>query len=274
MQMKYPERIVAIWFQSGTAFEYWSKGEIDMPDIPAAAMKIPMMANPGLGEKDDKRFNKAWTGNLAMFKAYRAKGAPIGFAPDPASAHQTGDSRYLAIPFFDACLGLRLPDEVGAPLKEIDLSKGWLAPAMSKDAPVAAKDFKGDVANATWLPNKAVALAWQDFVKTGAVKDTTPPPSPRDVKVDKQSGIISWTAATDFESGFQAFIIERDGKQIGQVPEKPKNRYGRPLFQGMSYGDTPVLPLLKFEFVDEQVKKGGDHQYRVIAINGAGLKSR
>ena len=29
-------------------------------------------------EKDDKRFSGAWTGAVAMFKAYRAKGALIG----------------------------------------------------------------------------------------------------------------------------------------------------------------------------------------------------
>ena len=142
-----------------------------------------------------------------------------------------------------------------------------MAAALSKDAPVAAKDFSGDIANSSWLPNQSVARAWQDFVKTGAVSDKTPPPSPVDIKVDKTSGIISWKAATDFESGIQAFIIERDGKKIGQVPENPKNRFGRPLFQGMSYGDTPVLPLLKFQFLDKEAKKGGDHQYRVIAVN-------
>jgi hypothetical protein len=39
-----------------------------------------------------------------MFKAYRAKSAPIGFAPDPLTSHQCGDQRYAAIAFFDACL--------------------------------------------------------------------------------------------------------------------------------------------------------------------------
>jgi 2-keto-4-pentenoate hydratase len=34
-----------------------------------------------------------------MFKAYRAKGAPIGFAPDPLTSHQCGDQRYAALAF-------------------------------------------------------------------------------------------------------------------------------------------------------------------------------
>ncbi len=56
-----------------------------------------------------------------MVRDYRSKGGLIAFAPDPKTGHETGDSRYLAIPFFDACLGLRLPDKAGgADLKPID----------------------------------------------------------------------------------------------------------------------------------------------------------
>lgn len=275
MQMEYPERIVAIWFQSGTAFGYWDKGEITAPTIPAAAMKIPMIANPGFKEKGHERFRRAWDGNLAMFKAYRAKGAPIAFTPDPQTGHETGDSRYLAIPFFDACLKLRLADKVGDPLKDLDLKQGWLVPLLTTDTPQPASKFKGDVANASWLPNKKVAFAWLDFVKTGAVSDTTPPPAPTNVKVDKTSGTITWNAATDFESGIQTFLIKRDRKQIGQIPEKPKkNRYGRQLFQGMSYGDTPVLPLLSFEYTDTTAEKGKSYDYEIVAVNTVGLHSK
>ena len=274
MQMAYPERIAAIWFQSGTAFGYWEAGQTDVPDIPEAAMKIPMMANPGEKEREGKPPTGAWGGSLAMFKAYRAKGAPIAFAPDPSSGHETRDSRYLAIPFFDACLKLRLPDEQGAALKEIDLSKGWLSPLQSEEVPVLAAEFKGDKTKAVWLPSKMVARVWLNFVKTGAVDDTTPPPAPTDIKIDQSSGTISWKAKIDYESGLRAFIIERDGKQIGQLPEKPNNRFGRPLYQGMSYGDTPVLPLIKFEFVDKEAKQGEQYKYRVIAVNTLGLKSQ
>jgi hypothetical protein len=276
MQTMYPERIAAIWFRSGTAFEYWEKGEVVKPEIPAAAMGIPMMCNPGVKENGDAKANAAWTGTLAMFKAYRAKGAPIGFAPDPRTGHETGDSRYLAIPFFDACLALRLPDSGSdrQSLKPVDMQQAWLAPLMGEAAQSTAK-FSGHTVDSVWLPGESFANAWTQYVKTGATEDTTPPPAPTNVKaVAKPDGVeLTWDAEADFESGLTAFLIERDGKPLAQYPEKPQNRFGRPLFQNMSYGDTPVAPLLDFQFTDKTAKAGAKHEYRIVAVNSAGLKS-
>lgn len=277
MQTKYPERIVALWFRSGTAFATWEKGEIEKPEIPEAAYAIPMMCNPGGKEKDDKRFNGAWTGTYEMFKAYRAKGAPAGFAPDPRTSHECGDSRYLAIPFFDACLALRLPDKDAKDqkLKPVDSKAAWLAKPLGDEAEAAAK-YTGKPEEAVWLPNERVAKAWVEYVKTGAVPDTTAPSAPFDVKVKRnadQSAEITWEADADFESGIQAFIIQRDGEALGQVPEKPVGRFGRPLFQSMSYHDTPEKPLPEMRFIDKTAKAGEKHTYRIIAVNSAGLKS-
>ncbi len=277
MQTLYPERIVAIWFRSGTAFTTWNKGDAPKPEMPAAMYGIPMMCNMGAKENGDKRFNGAWTGSIEMFKAYRARGAPIGFAPDPRTGHECGDSRYLAIPFFDACLALRLPEKTDAAgaLKPIDVSKGWLAPVLGDEAYPAA-DYKGNAAEAVWLPSEAVAKAWSEYVKTGAVSDATPPPAP--VKVAAKaladgSVEISWDAEADFESGIRQFIIECDGKQIGEVPAKPKGNFGRPLFQSMSFHDTPEAPMPEMKYLDKSAKPGEKHEYRVITINGVGLKS-
>lgn len=277
MQTAYPERIVAIWFRSGTAYATWEKGEIPKPEIPDAAYKIPMMCNPGAKEKDDKRFSGAWTGSMAMFKAYRAKGAPIGFAPDPRTAHECGDSRYLAIPFFDACLRLRLAEKNGTDqtLKTLDMKGAWLAEPLSDKAEAAAS-YKGDVKESVWLPNEQFAKAWTEYVKVGAVSDTTPPTAAYNVKVTSnpdQTIAITWSADADFESGIQAFVIQRDGKDLAQFPEKPVGKFGRPLFQSMSYHDTPEKPLPEMRFVDKSAKAGEKHVYRVIVVNGVGLKS-
>ncbi len=278
MQTMYPERIVAIWFRSGTAYAPWEKGSIPKPTIPPAAYSVPAICNPGGKERTHERFVRAWTGTFEMFKAYRAKGAPIGFAPDPLTGHECGDSRYLAIPFFDACLAMRLPDKTSADqqLKSVDMKVAWLATPLT-DKPEPASSYSGKPNEAVWLPNEQVAKAWAQYVTTGAVEDTSPPPSAFNVKAArKPDGTmeITWDAVADFQSGIQAFVIERDGEELGRVPEKPVGRFGRPLFQAMSYGDTPSQPLPAMSFIDSSAKPAAKHQYRVIVINSQGLRSR
>lgn len=80
-------------------------------------------------------------------------------------------------------------------------------------------------------------------------------------------------AHADFESGLTSFVIERDGQLISQVPERPICRFSRPLFQSMSYHDTPEKPLLEMKFLDKEAASGAKHAYRVISINRVGLHS-
>jgi pimeloyl-ACP methyl ester carboxylesterase len=277
MQVKHPERIVAIWFRSGTAYASWEKGEIPAPTIPESAYQVPAMCNPGAKENGDARFRGAWDGSLAMFKAYRAKGAPIGFAPDPRTAHECGDSRYLAIPFFDVCLAQRLPDPNSSDgvLKPIDPKQTWLATLLS-DTAAPASAFSGKSEKAVWLPNEQVAQAWSEYVKRGVVTDTSPPPAADRVVAKRLSGSsveVTWNAQADLESGIQGFIIQRDGQDLARLPEKPQGRFGRPLFQAMSYHDTPEKPLPEMRFVDSQAELGKAHEYLVIVVNSEGLKS-
>jgi hypothetical protein len=273
MQVLHPERIVAIWLRSGTAFGQLEKGDPLKPEVAAAVYSIPVMCNPGAKENGDKRFNGAWTGTLAMFKAYRSRGAPIGFAPDPRTSHECGDSRYLAIPFFDACLAMRLPEAGETKLKSVDAKTAWLAEPLS-DTAQAASSFAGKAQEAVWLPNEKVAKTWMEYVKTGAAGDETPPPPATDVRVGIKDGkvVLTWSATADFESGLRGFIVKRDGKVLAQIPEKPVGRFGRPLFQIMSYHDTPEpnAPAMRYEDSSAAEEK---HEYQVIVVNGAGLQS-
>ncbi len=274
MQVKHPDRIVAIWFRSGTAFATWEKGDIQKPEIPEAAYGIPIVLNPGAKEKDHKQFAGAWTGAVAMFQAYRAKGAPACFAPDPRTGHECGDSRYLAIPFFDACLAARLPKDGGdGRLRPIDQKAGFLA-KFQGDAAVPAAKYDGIPEEANWIPTEAVAKAWAEYVKTGATEDATPPPAAFDVKATARAdgGVeLTWDAAADFESGVRGFVVERDGKELAALPAKPVGKFGRPLFQTMSYHDTPEAPVPEMKFTDKDGKAGAE--YRVTVVNGVGLKS-
>ena len=138
-----------------------------------------------------------------------------------------------------------------------------------------AADYKGNAAEAVWLPNAAVAKAWMEYVKTGAVSDTTPPPAPFDVQVaaKDQGNEITWNAEADFESGIGGFIVLRDGEELAKVPPKPVGKFGRPLFQSMTYHDTPAQPLAEMRYLDASAKTGEKHVYGVIEVNSVGLKS-
>lgn len=269
MTALHPDRVVAAWLRSGTSF-----GAKNAEEIPTAALRVPVMANPGAKEKGDKRFDGAWTGTFAMFQRWRALGAPIAFAPDPRTNHECGDSRYLAIPWFDALLALRLPDAPGGPLKPVDPSSGWLATPLG-DVAVPAERYDGTREEAVWLPNERVANAWSEYVKTGAVSDDTPPEAAVELKAERtDAGVaLTWSVLADLESGVRAFVILRDGRELASYPEKPAGKFGRPLFQAMSYHDTPEKPLLPLRFVDAGAPPDARPRYRVVVVNGVGLRS-
>jgi hypothetical protein len=266
MQALHPERIAAIWFRSGTV--------VPTAETPEAAYGIPMMCNTGVKERDHERFHVAWDRCLAAFKAYRAKQAPIAFVPDPRTSHECGDSRYLAIPFFDAVLPMRLPPKSSKDqaLRPVEMKGAYLAPLLG-DKAVPAAQYSGKLEESVWLPDRRVAEAWAEYVKTGSVSDSTPPPSPTNLKTTRtgETVEITWSAAADFESGIAGFVIERDGQEIAKLPADPKARYGRPLFQNMSYHDTPEAPVPELRFLDTAAKRGA--KYRVIAINSVNLRS-
>jgi hypothetical protein len=277
MQTLHPERIVAIWLRSGGAIDAWSKDEIPRPEFPPAAFQIPVMCNPGIKERDDPRMKGAWIAATGLFQVYRRQGAPIGFAADPRSSHECADSRYLAIPFFDACLEQRLPEGSAnsQALRAVDMSKAWLAPYDGGE-PVPAEEYQGFVHEAIWLPNEKFAKLWSEYVKLGSTNDDTPPPPPSGVKAnvtDNGSVELTWDAEADFESGLKCFVIRRDGQPLAQVPEKPVGKFGRPLFQSMSYHDTPERPLPEMKFVDQTTQPGEKHAYEVISVNSVGSAS-
>ncbi len=252
MQTLYPRRIVAIWFRSGSAYLAWEKGQIPRPTITPEALAVPMMANPGAKEKDHRRFRGAWEGLFAMRQEYLKQGAAFfGWAPDPHSAHECGDSRYLAIPYFDFWLARRLPRQEGQPLQK-----------------VTAEHLQ------QW--QRLMEPKRQQYVKDARVADDTPPPAPLWVKAKRTADgavKITWLARADLESGLRQFVILRDGKPVARVPEKPRNRYGRPVFQGLSYHDTPEPPWPSMQYVDTDAPAGKMPRYGVQAVNTLGAVS-
>src|SRR5581483_2832361 len=48
----------------------------------------------------------------------------------------------------------------------------------------------------------------------------------------------------------------------------------RPVFQNLQYSDTPTQPLVRMQFIDRKMNPEKKHNYRVIAVNTVGLKSK
>lgn len=116
-----------------------------------------------------------------------------------------------------------------------------------------------------------MATAWAQYVKDSAVTDTSPPSAPTNLHV--VGNVLTWSADADLESGLARFMIERDGQFLADVPEQGKNAFGRPIFQNLSYSDTPTQPLVEMRYTDTTAEAGRTYQYRVIAVNTVGLKS-
>jgi poly(3-hydroxybutyrate) depolymerase len=278
MVLLHPDRVAAAWLRSGVPPLTPSTPKPDYA-ITDAVTQVPVMCNLGTKEGvtvKDGRFAGVWKGVETFFLAMRSKGALIGVSADPLTSHECGNQRYLAIPWLDACLAARLPAKAGDPLKPMSAANAWLAPLYLGEgeivAPVTASKFTGAVERSVWLPNQAVAKAWAQYVKDTAVTDDTPPPAPTNLKVNGNE--LSWESTADLESGLASFIIERDGQFLANVPDKGKNPFGRPIFQNLQYSDTPSQPLVLMRYTDTQAKPGVKHQYRIIAVNTVGLKSK
>lgn len=269
-----PQRIIAAWLRSGVPlFEPNSaRPQIKAHALPSDVLSVPIMCNLGTKEGvtvTKGRFSGVWPANQAFFRTLRRRGALLGVAIDPLTSHECGNSRYLAIPWLDKCLALRLPEHPGQPLREVSRATAWLAEPTGTVAKPAA-EYAGDPLQAAWLPDKEIAAKWMQYRHDSQVADATPPPAPR--QANRRGRRLTWEAEADLESGLAKFIILRDGKPLAEV-SGGENRFGRQLFQNLQYSDTPTQPLIKMEFIDDATEDPTAHHYAVISVNTVGLRS-
>ena len=109
MVLLYPDRVAAAWLRSGVPLlkPDPARSGIKAHTLPDAALKVPVMCNPGTKEGvtvKDGRFSGVWPANEVFFSEVRSKGGLIGVAVDPLTSHECGNQRYLAIPWLDTCL--------------------------------------------------------------------------------------------------------------------------------------------------------------------------
>jgi len=70
------------------------------------------------------------------------------------------------------------------------------------------------------------------------------------------------------------FYVMRDNRALARLPTMtPPVVYGRPLFQGLSYHDTPEGPPTEMRYLDVSAKPGEKHTYSVLTVNSAGVPS-
>ncbi len=275
MTLLHPDRVAAAWLRSGAPLvePRPDRPSAQIVELPEEALPVPIMMNLGTKEGvtvKDGRFAGVWPTVLRFFRPMREKGCLIGIAVDPLTSHECGNQRYLAIPWLDECLQHRLPTVAGNTLRSMPMQTAWLA-EVELDTAVPMKKFTGDKLKAVWLPSERMAQAWMRYVKNTQVEDSTPPPAPTNVRIE--GGVLKWDARADLQSGIRKFIILSRGQQVATVPSDPKNRFGRPLFQGLQYSDTPLQPLVKMQYSIDPSKTQNATDFSVVAENTVGLKS-
>ena len=205
-------------------------------------------------------------------------------APDPVTGHECGNSRLLAIPFFDVCFGLRLPYSEQEALRNIDMDNSWLGDPGSFEI-IENHGFDGNPLSRVWLPNGNFAKYWQEYVKTGWVTDTSPPEAPYNLAyeiIGKRTVRISWEAKADLESGIKQFYLYRNGQMVKKYTGV-NDDYVRKNFQYGNYGDEPGPEALyenvdkwiptKMEFMDYRLHPDSTYTYRMKMINWSDLES-
>ncbi len=154
-----PERTIAFGMNVGRMAtpSRPTGGTLEVPGMTIVGPEDPFFAQPEVSER-------------IKVESARARGARWAIVVEAGKGHEDGFSIDLFIPFFEACIDLRLPKEADArkgpvTLKTIPLENGWLADHAtwtdSVTRIVPYPSFEGDTSRASWLPNEATAHAYR-----------------------------------------------------------------------------------------------------------------
>jgi hypothetical protein len=174
----------------------------------------------------------------------------------------------MPIPFYEAVLKQRLPDQTGGQLKTLDPGQTWLGDTLTLDV-FKESAFTGNKESLCLLPDSIAAARWKEYILTGNVTDRTPPPAPFDLQIKQlaDSVELSWKADADIESGIKFFKIYRDGKQVGRLPETGTYQ----TFDTNGDNTIPVSPPdMKYRIAAQNSEKA---IFSVSTVNNDGLES-
>jgi pimeloyl-ACP methyl ester carboxylesterase len=192
------------------------------------------------------------------FERYRQIAAPWALAVAAKTGHELGDTRSLAIPYFDAILTQRFPLQ-GNDLQPIDPAQGWLGNVTTNEIAPISK-FAGDPLKAAWLPNEETARKWQQYVTTGKITPTQKPRAPTNLQAtrrDSNTVFLTWQYQPDLEQGLPAFRIYRNNAEVAAIARQSHN-----------FGDAPDPPSPVLEFSDKNATLNAS--YSIGAVNDLG----
>jgi pimeloyl-ACP methyl ester carboxylesterase len=246
MAQTYPNRVPAVISRSGHGSEYVGNN-LDIPNLQIA------------GEQEVDR-TKPW------FRSFMTRGELRVRAIEPGTGHACANSRLLTVAFIEGVMD-RLAEQNQQRLKR---SGGWLGDITTGTiAPYAS--FEGDKYEACWLPNEDFAHKWKEFIASGKIADSTPPPGPTGLKatmVGDGQVQLRWRAEADVESGLKRFNVYRNRKKVAVVRGQGWNRGDEP---------DPVDCIMQYTYREQQGTENPrelEHaSYQVTSVNFADLES-
>lgn len=271
MTGKYPERVAAGIAQSCGR---------DISGVPAA-LQVPILHHNG---KADICYNGP------LYAPGRKLGALWAFAVNPVPdwankppnfgqpltvlGHAPVDLRMLAIPWLEAAMAARLPDQAGsASLKPMDASAAWLGDTATK-AIASAATFTGDKSIASWFPNALFAQRWKEYMATGTQQDTTAPPAPYRLTgtYANRSLRLAWDADADLEGGIKTFTLYRNGAALTALSYNNGSYFTTEKgFQRWQDGDQPTpSPAPAMTYSDNNLNEAETYVYQVATVNWSG----
>jgi hypothetical protein len=166
-----------------------------------------------------------------VLAAYRPKGALWGWMAVPGVGHERDAQEVLAMPLLDAAVRLRYPadgDVRKGPvkLKPVDPGAGWVADNTTwkggLTAVTPAKDFKGNVARSSWLPNEDVAFIYRAYATHDRPLRITAPvnTSARDESLDAGSGVTIKVDDSRF-AGWAKLELYDGARKVGTLTRGP-----------------------------------------------------
>lgn len=195
---------------------------------------------------------------------HRPKGARWGWMAVQGVNHEFAGQEVLSMPFLDAAVRLRYPADAdvrkgSVKLKSLAPESGWIADnatwASGLTAVSPAKQFKGEAAKSSWLPNADVAFVYRAYSTFDwPLKITSPSrDAARDTVLDAGSAVTikaddskfaGWTKLELFD-GAQKVAELTKGKAEFKVPDLKAGYHAFSLLGTDDKGNTrPSNPVL------------------------------